>query len=164
MGSKAVLRVAEELFSSVQHIKALVEIRGGLDNLTTFMRLHNERCAALIAQSHAAVDQLEETREDVLAAVAKAHAVSSSGRAWRKELMALQKGRCGICGSALLAKVHVDHIVPLSLGGATVLDNLQVVHPSCNSRKGSAFWQRERFGDLYPAAELPTHLMRVSPL
>jgi 5-methylcytosine-specific restriction endonuclease McrA len=33
--------------------------------------------------------------------------------------------------------VHIDHIVPYSLGGPDELYNLQVAHSSCNIRKGA---------------------------
>lgn len=32
--------------------------------------------------------------------------------------------------------IHIDHVVPFSKGGRTVLENLQVAHSSCNLRKG----------------------------
>lgn len=46
---------------------------------------------------------------------------------------------CGLCGDAVLemAAVHIDHIMPVSLGGETTLDNLQVAHAFCNMSKGN---------------------------
>lgn len=45
---------------------------------------------------------------------------------------------CGICGQAVEENdISIDHIIPVSLGGDDVLDNLQVAHRSCNSRKGA---------------------------
>ena len=45
---------------------------------------------------------------------------------------------CAGCGGTSTAKdpFTVDHIVPLSGGGSNALGNLQVMHRSCNSRKG----------------------------
>ncbi len=45
---------------------------------------------------------------------------------------------CGLCGGAVEpADVHIDHIVPWSLGGRDELTNLQVAHSKCNLRKGN---------------------------
>lgn len=47
-------------------------------------------------------------------------------------------GVCGICGSDVDPfRFDVDHIVPLSRGGAHSYANTQPAHPSCNYRKGS---------------------------
>ena len=56
------------------------------------------------------------------------------------QLVGKQKGICPLCKSALPLHNHllmdIDHILPKSKGGADVADNLQVVHSSCNLRKG----------------------------
>jgi 5-methylcytosine-specific restriction endonuclease McrA len=45
-------------------------------------------------------------------------------------------GVCGICGDPVSREgFHVDHINPLALGGEHSYANVQVAHPSCNSRK-----------------------------
>lgn len=45
---------------------------------------------------------------------------------------------CQLCGGAVeRSDVHIDHIYPYSLGGATALNNLQVAHSLCNIRKGA---------------------------
>lgn len=46
---------------------------------------------------------------------------------------------CGICGDVIEAghEVHIDHRLPVSKGGPTTLENLQVAHASCNIRKGA---------------------------
>lgn len=33
--------------------------------------------------------------------------------------------------------VHIDHIVPVSLGGHTELSNLRPAHATCNMRRGA---------------------------
>lgn len=66
------------------------------------------------------------------------------GGALRKhlpELIAQQRGRCGLCRKRLPmltdgARVHVDHKVPKSQGGSDDLANLQAVHARCNRIKG----------------------------
>lgn len=45
---------------------------------------------------------------------------------------------CGLCGGEVEPDdVHIDHIMPKSLGGPDLLDNLQVSHSLCNMRKGN---------------------------
>lgn len=47
-------------------------------------------------------------------------------------------GICGICGLAVDPKNwHLDHVVPLALGGEHSYANTQVTHPVCNLRKGA---------------------------
>jgi 5-methylcytosine-specific restriction endonuclease McrA len=48
-----------------------------------------------------------------------------------------QEGKCACCGIEFSSKVVCcrDHIVPLSKGGAFVLDNVQLLCRSCNSKK-----------------------------
>lgn len=46
--------------------------------------------------------------------------------------------RCGLCGLAVPEDdVHLDHILPRSLGGSDAPSNLQVAHSLCNMRKGN---------------------------
>jgi 5-methylcytosine-specific restriction endonuclease McrA len=46
-------------------------------------------------------------------------------------------GVCGICGEPVdVTDFHVDHIVPIALGGEHSYANAQVAHPACNKRKG----------------------------
>lgn len=53
-------------------------------------------------------------------------------------LMALQKGKCACCHANLAeVKQHLDHIVPLAIGGTNADDNVQLLCASCNLRKGA---------------------------
>lgn len=55
-----------------------------------------------------------------------------------KHILELQKWRCAYCRANLRKVVrHVDHIVPLSKGGANTKDNLQYLCESCNQRKAA---------------------------
>lgn len=53
---------------------------------------------------------------------------------------------CGICGKPINNMKHctVDHIVPLSRGGQTTLENCQLAHVWCNKKKGSRLWKPKK--------------------
>jgi hypothetical protein len=59
----------------------------------------------------------------------------------RERVIALHGSRCLCCGVQCTwsgpTKLHIDHVVPESWGGRTVLSNLQVLCRTCNLRKGS---------------------------
>lgn len=42
---------------------------------------------------------------------------------------------CYLCGHELSGDIHMDHVVPLSRGGAHSADNLRPTHAGCNLRK-----------------------------
>jgi 5-methylcytosine-specific restriction endonuclease McrA len=52
------------------------------------------------------------------------------------ELLELSGGRCLSCGT--VEDLSADHIIPLSLGGANTIENIQVLCCECNNAKGAA--------------------------
>lgn len=52
-----------------------------------------------------------------------------------ERLFVLQHGRCACCGEPLGSDYHLDHIMPLSLGGTNTNDNIQLLRKQCNLRK-----------------------------
>lgn len=59
---------------------------------------------------------------------------------------AKQNGKCACCG-VTLDKYHVDHIMPLALGGRNIAENIQLLTPRCNLRKSAKHpdvWKAEK--------------------
>src|SRR5579884_3856751 len=58
---------------------------------------------------------------------------SQRERIWKRD-----HGHCYNCGRKVpLGWAHIDHIIPLSRGGSNDDDNLAVMCPECNTRKGA---------------------------
>jgi len=51
------------------------------------------------------------------------------------KLFKLQRGKCACCGLPLGDDRHLDHIMPLSLGGTNTDDNIQLLRSTCNQQK-----------------------------
>lgn len=71
----------------------------------------------------------------------RAMLLSAEGRYTKHDIQQLkdqQKSICPSCGVDLrVSGFHVDHIHPLSKGGTNWPDNLQLLCPTCNRKKGS---------------------------
>ena len=52
------------------------------------------------------------------------------------KLLKVQNGLCACCNTPL-DKYHVDHIMPLALGGRNVPENVQLLSPKCNQMKSA---------------------------
>lgn len=53
------------------------------------------------------------------------------------DLIRLQRNRCACC-KMKLTRYHVDHIYPLARGGSNGRENIQILCPTCNTRKKAA--------------------------
>ncbi len=53
------------------------------------------------------------------------------------KLFKLQKGKCPCCKQPLGNDYHLDHIVPLALGGSNTDDNIQLLKAVCNLKKNA---------------------------
>lgn len=68
-----------------------------------------------------------------------------------KSILECQRGMCANCSVKLFKsgnrKYHVDHIMPLALGGSNWASNLQCLCPTCNLRKNAkhpADWAKQQ--------------------
>jgi 5-methylcytosine-specific restriction endonuclease McrA len=54
----------------------------------------------------------------------------------RRAVYERDRGACVQCGSSF--NIQYDHILPVALGGATTLENLQILCADCNRRKSDS--------------------------
>ncbi len=102
--------------------------------------------------SRARVAFLERVNSDVQASVQSAAPSPAAPRprvasvrglsvGLRYQVLSRDRFRCVRCGASpatdLLCRLHVDHVIPVSRGGATVADNLQTLCQDCNLGKGA---------------------------
>jgi hypothetical protein len=57
-------------------------------------------------------------------------------RELRRAVFERDGGRCVECGARF--DLQYDHVIPLALGGASTLENLQILCAPCNASKGAA--------------------------
>jgi 5-methylcytosine-specific restriction endonuclease McrA len=114
----------------------------------------NERRKWLVANDNDFRDRINERDAPAKRAWKKANpeAVRSHDRTRRSRLVgaegshtaadieaihARQKYKCAECGVSTKKKKHVDHVMPLALGGSNWPSNLQILCPFCNDSKGA---------------------------
>ena len=94
-----------------------------------------------------AKDHPERIRTAVRNRTAKRKAAGGSHTT--EEILALldrQDWKCVSCGACLRKKRHIDHIMPLCLGGSNNISNLQGLCPRCNCSKNARHpdeWMKE---------------------
>lgn len=110
---------------------------------------NRERLVAKAAQYRAEhPDKARQTRNRSRASSPEAHRIHEQNRSARKranggilskgltaKLFKLQKGKCACCGLPLGSDYHLDHIMPIALGGSNLDDNIQLLKKRCNLQK-----------------------------
>jgi len=51
------------------------------------------------------------------------------------ELIAKQRHKCAACKDNLRKGYHMDHVMPIALGGVNKIENIQLLCPKCNRKK-----------------------------
>ena len=93
---------------------------------------NNERCRKWAKDNPERIRVIRHTR--------RARIIGNGGKLSKEivqTLITLQKGRCACCNKSLEEGYHLDHIMPLALGGLNSDDNVQLLTPKCNLSKGT---------------------------
>ena len=115
-----------------------------------YAKLYPERVAANCARWWARHPEMLQTyKKKYVAENPSYYAVARAKRKARKQsvdgafsskdvasLLKKQKGKCASCFHITIKKYHVDHKMPLCLGGSNGPENIQILCPTCNMRKG----------------------------
>lgn len=70
----------------------------------------------------------------------RARKLANGGRLSRGligKLLKLQRGKCACCGEPLGKDYHMDHRMPLALGGENIDSNMQLLRATCNLSKSA---------------------------
>lgn len=99
-----------------------------------WQKANPEKLKEITAQWHKA-------NPDACAAYAHNRRAQSAGgrlsRGLSAKLFKLQKGMCPCCKQPLGDDYHMDHKMPLALGGSNTDDNMQLLRAKCNMQKNA---------------------------
>lgn len=107
-------------------------------------KVHSIKEAWNIIKSYAGRDIVDIIDKEYSKDAAKRFYSSVRWQSLRVHIIEEQKGRCQMCGASYKEdgiKIHVDHIVPLSVDWSRRLDknNLQLLCEACNLGKGNKY-------------------------
>lgn len=101
---------------------------------TEYRRANRKACNARIAKWEAANPEARR----VINQNRRARKRANGGRlspGLASKLFKLQRGKCACCGKPLGTDYHLDHIMPLALGGQNADSNMQLLTATCNLQK-----------------------------
>lgn len=104
------------------------------DDVIALVRERERRRERKLERAHAALTATEtQTRLDGAGPRAARSAIPRETRlaVWERD-----GGRCVDCGASF--DLQYDHVIPLALGGADTVENLQILCAPCNREKGAA--------------------------
>ena len=95
------------------------------DDVLALVRQRERRARRTLEHAHAALagEAAEQRRRPI-------------PRAVRLAVFERDSGRCVECGSSF--EIQYDHVIPVALGGAGTIENLQILCAPCNQAKGAA--------------------------
>ena len=103
-------------------------------DVVALVRDRERRRDSKLERAHAAL-----TATDALTRLDGAGGRSARAAIPRETRLAVWKrdgGRCVACGASF--DLQYDHVIPLALGGADTVENLQILCAPCNQEKGAA--------------------------
>ncbi len=107
-------------------------------DVLALVRARDRRARRALERAHAllAVEDREIGIEPPWAASTRSRVRRPIPRDVRRVVWERDGGRCVDCGAAF--DLQYDHVIPLALGGADTVENLQVLCAPCNQAKGAA--------------------------
>lgn len=97
----------------------------GADDVLALVRQRERRTQRTLERAHAALagERAGQRRQPI-------------PRAVRLAVFERDGGRCVECGSSF--EIQYDHIIPVAMGGAGTVENLQILCAPCNQSKGAS--------------------------
>ena len=113
----------------------------GPDDVVALVADRERRARRRLERAHAALERERAAADRSHPAAGRAQPATTHPRdplprdvrlaVWRRD-----RGRCRECGSGF--DLQYDHVIPLALGGASSVDNLQLLCGDCNRAKGAS--------------------------
>lgn len=143
---KAAQRIAQKATAAAARAARSIELKAAAEERRRQRYLANREVRLARAKARYQVNKdryREQAREYRLKNPEKCRARKRKRRAAKRAgvvegLMRLQRGRCAYCRERLVPAItHIDHVMPLALGGPDHRKNLQLACADCNISKSA---------------------------